>query len=201
MNPVFRPLRELADAVRERRVSPVALAETFLERLEQLGPRYNAVVTVTRERAMTEARRAEARSPPAAGAGRCTAFRTAPRTFSRRAAAFPPRGAPRRYASRRFDFDATVIRARSGRRRARGEARDGRAGRRHGLSPAERVVHRPRASRRGTRTLERRLLERLGLGGRRPGSSRSRSDRRPGARSSRPPATAASPACDRRTAG
>ena len=59
MNPVFRPLRELADAVRERRVSPVALAETFLERLERLGPRYNAVVTLTRDRALTEARRAE----------------------------------------------------------------------------------------------------------------------------------------------
>jgi len=59
MNPVYRPLRELADAVRARRVSPVALAETFLERLERLGPRYNAVVTLTRDRALTEARRAE----------------------------------------------------------------------------------------------------------------------------------------------
>src|SRR5262250_2070378 len=59
MNPVFRPLRELADAVRTRQVSPVALAETFLERLERLGPRYNAVVTLTRDRALTEARRAE----------------------------------------------------------------------------------------------------------------------------------------------
>ena len=59
MNPVFRPLRDLAEAVRTRQVSPVALAETFLGRLETLGPRYNAVVTVTRERALTEARRAE----------------------------------------------------------------------------------------------------------------------------------------------
>jgi aspartyl-tRNA(Asn)/glutamyl-tRNA(Gln) amidotransferase subunit A len=59
VNPVFRPLRELAAAIREQRLSPVALAETFLERLERLGPRYNAVVTVTRERALREARRAE----------------------------------------------------------------------------------------------------------------------------------------------
>lgn len=35
------------------------LAETFLERLETLGPRYNAVVTLTPDRAMREARRAE----------------------------------------------------------------------------------------------------------------------------------------------
>ena len=57
MNPVFRPVRELAEEVRARRVSPVALAETFLERLQRLGPRYNAVVTVTRERALDQARR------------------------------------------------------------------------------------------------------------------------------------------------
>ena len=60
MNPVFRPVRELAEAIRARRLSPIALTETFLERLERLGPRYNAVVTVTRERALREARRAEA---------------------------------------------------------------------------------------------------------------------------------------------
>jgi aspartyl-tRNA(Asn)/glutamyl-tRNA(Gln) amidotransferase subunit A len=59
IDPVFMPLRELAGHVRARRVSPVDLAETFLTRLEKIGPRYNAVVTVTRERALAEARRAE----------------------------------------------------------------------------------------------------------------------------------------------
>ena len=58
-SPVFLPLRELAALVRTRRVSPVTLAEEFLARLDALGPRYNAVVTVTRDRALTEARRAE----------------------------------------------------------------------------------------------------------------------------------------------
>jgi aspartyl-tRNA(Asn)/glutamyl-tRNA(Gln) amidotransferase subunit A len=56
---VFTPVRRLAELVRERRLSPVTLAETFLERLERLGSRYNAVVTVTRERALEQARRAE----------------------------------------------------------------------------------------------------------------------------------------------
>ena len=56
-SPIFLPLRELAALVRARRVSPVALTEEFLERLETLGPRYNAVVTVTRERALREASR------------------------------------------------------------------------------------------------------------------------------------------------
>jgi aspartyl-tRNA(Asn)/glutamyl-tRNA(Gln) amidotransferase subunit A len=58
-DPVFVPVRQLAEWVRTRRVSPVALAEVFLDRLETLGPRYNAVVTVTRDRALDEARRAE----------------------------------------------------------------------------------------------------------------------------------------------
>ena len=59
VDPVWMPLRELAGHVRARRVSPVDLAEIFLARLEKIGPRYNAVVTVTRERALDEARRAE----------------------------------------------------------------------------------------------------------------------------------------------
>ena len=58
-NMVFMPLRELAGLVRTRQISPVELAEFFLDRLENIGPNYNAVVTVTRERAMEQARRAE----------------------------------------------------------------------------------------------------------------------------------------------
>jgi aspartyl-tRNA(Asn)/glutamyl-tRNA(Gln) amidotransferase subunit A len=67
-SPVFLSLRELAVLVRAHRVSPVALTEEFLARLETLGPRFNAVVTVTRERALAAARRAE--TELAAGAWR-----------------------------------------------------------------------------------------------------------------------------------
>ena len=56
---VFRPLRELAELVRTRQVSPVELAETFLDRLLAIGPRYNAVVTLMPDRARAQARRAE----------------------------------------------------------------------------------------------------------------------------------------------
>ena len=56
---VFRPVRQLAGLVRERKVSPTELAEVFLERLERIGPRYNAVVTLMPDRAMEEAERAE----------------------------------------------------------------------------------------------------------------------------------------------
>ena len=56
---VFKPVRQLAGLVRERKVSPTELAEVFLERLERIGPRYNAVVTLMPDRAMEEAERAE----------------------------------------------------------------------------------------------------------------------------------------------
>lgn len=56
---VFTPIRQLAEGLRTGRLSPVALAELFLARLERLGPRYNAVVTVTRERALQRAGEAE----------------------------------------------------------------------------------------------------------------------------------------------
>ena len=58
-SPVFMPIRELGELVRTRQVSPVDLADTFLGRLESIGTRYNAVVTITRERATEQARRAE----------------------------------------------------------------------------------------------------------------------------------------------
>ena len=49
-------LPELGRLLRTRKVSAVELAEHFLDRLERLGPTYNAVVTVLREPATAEAR-------------------------------------------------------------------------------------------------------------------------------------------------
>ena len=106
---IFRPLRQLAESVRTRQVSPVALAETFLDRLRTLGPRYNAVVTLTPELALTQARRAE--QELAAGTwrgplhgipyGLKDLFATAGIPTSWGAAPF------RRQV---FDYDATVVR-------------------------------------------------------------------------------------------
>ncbi len=58
-NHVFTPIRELGELVRTKQVSPVDLTETALSRLESLGPKYNAVVTITHERAREQAKRAE----------------------------------------------------------------------------------------------------------------------------------------------
>ena len=56
---VFLPVRELAERVRTRQVSPVALTRLFLDRLERLGPRYNAVMTLTADLAEPQAQEAE----------------------------------------------------------------------------------------------------------------------------------------------
>src|SRR2546430_2339949 len=55
----FASIVELARLLRSRRTSATELAELFLERLERFGPRYNCLVTVTPERALAEAARAD----------------------------------------------------------------------------------------------------------------------------------------------
>src|SRR5439155_9160604 len=57
---MYLPIRELGARVKSRQVSPVKLAEVCLDRLEKLGPQLNAVVTVMRDSALSEARAAEA---------------------------------------------------------------------------------------------------------------------------------------------
>jgi aspartyl-tRNA(Asn)/glutamyl-tRNA(Gln) amidotransferase subunit A len=55
---LFSGIREIGANLRARRFSAVELAELSLRRLETLGPSLGALVSVTRERAMREAHRA-----------------------------------------------------------------------------------------------------------------------------------------------
>src|SRR5262249_10666504 len=56
---LYSPVRELAAMVRERRISSAELTEAYLHRLEALGPKLGAVVTVTRDLAIKEAQAAD----------------------------------------------------------------------------------------------------------------------------------------------
>src|SRR3954463_3740297 len=56
----FASLAVLGAKLRSGEVSAVALARFFLERLEEYGPRYNCVATLTRELALTQAAAADA---------------------------------------------------------------------------------------------------------------------------------------------
>jgi aspartyl-tRNA(Asn)/glutamyl-tRNA(Gln) amidotransferase subunit A len=55
----FLSIVELGRLLRTKRTTATELATYFLDRLERIGPRFNAVVTVTRERALAEAARAD----------------------------------------------------------------------------------------------------------------------------------------------
>ncbi|WP_170378736.1 amidase [Ruegeria atlantica] len=56
----FLTVAEAAKRIEQQALSPVALTQAFLDRIEKINPKVNAYVTVTPERAMEDARRAEA---------------------------------------------------------------------------------------------------------------------------------------------
>jgi aspartyl-tRNA(Asn)/glutamyl-tRNA(Gln) amidotransferase subunit A len=109
-SPVFLPLRELAALVRARRLSPVALTEQCLARLETLGPRYNAVVTVTRELALREARRAEAELAAGRWRGPLHGIPYGAKDLLATAGGIPTTWGAAPLRGQTFDADATVIR-------------------------------------------------------------------------------------------
>ena len=51
----FLPISELAARIRAKQLKPTDLVAGCLDRLERLGPRYNAVVTLMRDSALKEA--------------------------------------------------------------------------------------------------------------------------------------------------
>jgi Asp-tRNA(Asn)/Glu-tRNA(Gln) amidotransferase A subunit family amidase len=55
----FTSVRDLAELVRTRKVSSLALTELFLGRLERLDAKLHCVITLTRERALAQARQAD----------------------------------------------------------------------------------------------------------------------------------------------
>ena len=59
MDFAFLSVVELGRLLRAKKTTAADLAAYFLDRLERIGPRYNAVVTVTRERALAEAAQAD----------------------------------------------------------------------------------------------------------------------------------------------
>ena len=56
---VFKPVDELASMIRTRQLSPVELVRACLDQIEALNPKVMAFITVTGERALEQARRAE----------------------------------------------------------------------------------------------------------------------------------------------
>lgn len=109
-SPVFIPIRELGELVRTRQVSPVELAETFLARLEAIGPRYNAVVTVTQERAMEQARRAEGEIAAGDYKGPLHGIPYGAKDLLATSGGIPTTWGAAPFREQVFDYDAAVVR-------------------------------------------------------------------------------------------
>ena len=59
-DPTFLPAVTMARQIREKKISPVELAEIHLAKIERLNPKLNAFVHVNPEHVLREARAAEA---------------------------------------------------------------------------------------------------------------------------------------------
>lgn len=106
---LFRTVRELGDLLRTRRISPVELTESYLARLERVGPKLNAVVTVTRERALEEARAAEREIAARRYRGPLHGIPYAVKDLLA-VRGYPTTWGAAPYRDQVFDFDATVVR-------------------------------------------------------------------------------------------
>jgi len=79
----FASVRELAELVRTRKVSSVALTEMYLGRLKKYDVTLKFAVTLTEERALAQAKRADAEIAENT-TGRCTDYHGARRICWRR---------------------------------------------------------------------------------------------------------------------
>jgi aspartyl-tRNA(Asn)/glutamyl-tRNA(Gln) amidotransferase subunit A len=105
---LYGSVRELSDAIRARRLSPVELAEAYLQRLEQYGATLGAVVTITRERALREARAAERELAAGQWRGPLHGVPYGVKDLLA-TAGDPTTWGAEPYREQRFDFDATVV--------------------------------------------------------------------------------------------
>jgi amidase len=114
---IWRPALELARMLRERRVSSEDLLLAFLERIDVVNPKVTAFVEILRERALAEARAADARLRRGRGEGEPPLFLGVPIGVKDLNLA---RGSFTRFGSRAFERlfvpfdDAVVARLRRG---------------------------------------------------------------------------------------
>jgi aspartyl-tRNA(Asn)/glutamyl-tRNA(Gln) amidotransferase subunit A len=105
---LYLPAHELGRRIRMREISPVELAESYLDRSERLNSRLNAYVTLTRDLALDEARAAEKEIAAGSYRGPLHGIPYAAKDLLA-VKGYPTTWGARPYADQRFDFNATVI--------------------------------------------------------------------------------------------
>ncbi|ETX03439.1 amidase [Candidatus Entotheonella palauensis] len=108
-NVIFTSIRELGERLRTGALSPIALTQLFLERLETLGPHYNAVVTTTRDRAMAQAQWAEAEIASGHYRGPLHGIPYGAKDLIATSGGIPTTWGAAPFRNQTFDDDATVI--------------------------------------------------------------------------------------------
>ena len=109
-DPVFVPIRVLSEWIQNRKMSPVEITEVFLDRLEVLGPKYNAVVTLTRDLALQQAREAEKEINSGNYKGPLHGIPYGVKDALATGGGIPTTWGATPLRDAKFDYDATVIR-------------------------------------------------------------------------------------------
>lgn len=105
----FKPIRELAGLISGREVSPVELTQAFLGRLEEFGPQYNALVTLTESRALATARQAESALAAGRKGGLLQGVPWGAKDLLATGGGIPTTWGATPFKDQQFDYDATVV--------------------------------------------------------------------------------------------
>ncbi len=104
----FLSARELGERIRTRKISPVELAEGYLERGERIGSKLNAFAKLTRDLALEQARAAEKEIAAGQHRGPLHGVPYAAKDLVA-VPGYPTTWGARPYALQKFDYNATVI--------------------------------------------------------------------------------------------
>src|SRR6184192_4044466 len=106
---LYLPITELSRRIRLKRLSPVQLTESYLERSRKIGARLNAYATLTPELALRQAHVAEKEIAAGKYRGPLHGIPYAAKDLLA-VKGYPTTWGARPYANQKFDQDATVIR-------------------------------------------------------------------------------------------
>jgi len=105
----YASVAELSRLIKRKKLSPVALTEGYLRRIEKFSPKLNAFVTVTSDLALQQARQAEREISAGYSRGPLHGIPYAAKDLFA-VKGYPTTWGARPYATQTFDEDATVIR-------------------------------------------------------------------------------------------
>jgi aspartyl-tRNA(Asn)/glutamyl-tRNA(Gln) amidotransferase subunit A len=106
---LYLPVAELSNRIRARRLSPVELTQSYLDRSREIGPRLNAYATLTPELALKQAHAAEKEIAAGRYRGSLHGIPYAAKDLLA-VKGYPTTWGARPYLDQRFDYDATVVR-------------------------------------------------------------------------------------------